>query len=106
MSGSGEWHRVAATSEVAEGETKAIELMGLHLALYHVEGEFFCTDNTCTHAFALLSEGWLEGHLIECPLHNGQFDVRSGKGQGAPIDEDIRTYPVRVENGAVLISLP
>ena len=55
--------------------------MGLNLALYHVGDAWFCTDNICTHAFALLTDGWLEGHVIECPLHGGQFDIRTGKGQ-------------------------
>jgi nitrite reductase/ring-hydroxylating ferredoxin subunit len=106
MSGSGEWHRVAATSDVAEGEAKAIEIMGLNLALYHVGGEWFCTDNECTHAFALLTDGWLDGHLVECPLHNGQFDIRTGKAQGSPADEDLRAYPVKVEQTEVSILLP
>ena len=81
-------------------------MMGLNLALYYVDGEYFCTDNVCSHAYALLSEGWLEGHLIECPLHNGQFDVRTGKGMGAPVTSDIRSYPVRVEGEDILIALP
>ena len=100
------WTRVASTTDVAEGEAIPLEIMGLQLALYHVRDAFFCTDNVCTHAFALLTDGWLEGHLIECPLHNGQFDVRDGKGQGSPIMEDLRTYPVRLEGDNVLVALP
>lgn len=100
-----DWIRVAGTDEVPVGETAAVEIMGLNLALYNVDGAFFCTDNICSHAFALLSEGWLEGHLIECPLHNGQFDVRTGEGQGAPITENIRAYPVKVDGEDVLIRL-
>ena len=101
-----DWIRVAAVGEVAKGEVKGIEVMGRHLALYRTEGEWFCTDNACTHAFALLSEGWLEGHIIECPLHAGQFDVRDGRGQGAPIATDLQTYAVRVEGDAVMVELP
>ena len=62
--------------------------------------------NVCSHAYALLSDGWLDGHLIECPLHNGQFDVRTGQGQGAPITTDIRAYKTRVDGKDVLIALP
>ena len=101
-----EWIRVASTEDVPAGEATAVELMGLNLAVYNVEGDFFCTDNICSHAYALLSAGWLEGHLIECPLHNGQFDVRTGEGQGAPITENIRAYPVKIENEDILIRLP
>ena len=100
------WTRVAGTEDLPDGEALPIEVMGLKLALYHVGGEWFCTDNVCTHAFALLTEGWLEGHLIECPLHNGQFDVRTGKGMGAPITEDLQTFAVRIEGSDVLVALP
>jgi nitrite reductase/ring-hydroxylating ferredoxin subunit len=100
-----DWFRIASTSDVPEGEAYAIEIMGLSLALYHVGEAWFCTDNICTHALALLTDGWLEGHIIECPLHGGQFDIRTGKGQGAPIDIDLKTFPVRIDGGDVLISL-
>ncbi|GAC1342413.1 MAG: non-heme iron oxygenase ferredoxin subunit [Acetobacteraceae bacterium] len=101
-----DWVAVAATGDVADGVPKAVETMGLLLALYRVGDEWFCTDNVCTHAFALLTEGWLEDYVIECPLHAGQFDVRDGKGLGAPIMTDLRTYAVRIEGDAVMIRLP
>jgi len=101
-----QWIRVAGVDDVPAGEAAPIEIMGLNLALYNVDGTFFCTDNVCSHAYALLSEGWLEGHLIECPLHNGQFDVRTGRGQGSPITEDIRSYQVKIDDSDVLIRLP
>ena len=101
-----QWTRIAGVGDVAEGEAAPIEIMGLNLALYNVDGQYFCTDNVCSHAFALLSEGWLAGHLIECPLHNGQFDVRTGKGMGPPITADIQSYAVRVEGADILIALP
>ena len=100
-----DWIRIAGVNEVPVGEASAVEIMGLNLALYNVDGAFFCTDNVCTHAYALLSEGWLEGHLIECPLHNGQFDIRTGEGQGSPIMQDIRAYPVKVDGEDILIQL-
>jgi 3-phenylpropionate/trans-cinnamate dioxygenase ferredoxin subunit len=101
-----DWHRIAGTGDLEVGEAIPFELMGLQLALYHVEGAWFCTDNVCSHAYALLTDGWLDGHIIECPLHNGQFDVRTGKGQGAPITADIRTYRTRVDGVDVLVAIP
>jgi nitrite reductase/ring-hydroxylating ferredoxin subunit len=107
MSEAGNWVRVAALADVAEGSAVPVEVGGLQLAIYHLQGgEVFCTDNVCTHAFALLTDGWLEGCLIECPLHAGQFDVRTGAGQGAPIEEDIKTFKVKVEDGQVMVNLP
>ena len=75
------------------------------LALYRVDGEFFCTDNVCTHAYALLTDGWLEGHVIECPLHAGQFDIRTGKGLCPPITTDLRTLLVRIDGEDLFVEL-
>jgi len=105
MDEAGNWTRVAAAEEVPEGEPWAVEVQGRQLALYRVDGEWFCTDDVCTHAFALLSEGWLDGHVIECPLHAGQFDIRTGRGLCPPITDDLQTFPVRVEGDAVLVDL-
>jgi len=60
----------------------------------------------CTHAFALLTEGFLDGEVIECPLHAGRFDVRTGKGLCAPIETDLATYQVRVDGADVLVAVP
>ena len=103
----GNWVRVAAADEVAQGSALPVEVNGLSLAVYHLDdGKYYCTDNICTHAFALLTDGWLEGHVVECPLHAGQFDVCTGKGLCAPIEEDLKTYAVKVEGGEVLVDLP
>jgi nitrite reductase/ring-hydroxylating ferredoxin subunit len=69
--------------------------------VYDVGGEFYAADNICTRAQALLSEGWLEGDVIECPLHGGRCEVKTGKGLGAPITCDVKTYLVRVQGDAI-----
>ncbi|HEY2132051.1 MAG TPA: non-heme iron oxygenase ferredoxin subunit [Acetobacteraceae bacterium] len=107
MSESESWIRVASVADVAKGTAVPVETMGLSLAVYHLDDGTICvTDNICTHAFAMLTDGWLEGDIIECPLHAGQFNVRNGQGQGAPIDTDLRVFEVRVDGGEILISLP
>jgi MocE subfamily Rieske [2Fe-2S] domain protein len=106
MSEAGNWLRVASTNDVEEGAVLGVEVNGRSVAVYHLEGdEWYATDNVCTHAFATLSDGWLEDGVIECPLHAGRFDVRTGKGLCAPIEEDLKTYPVRIEGGEVLVQL-
>jgi naphthalene 1,2-dioxygenase system ferredoxin subunit len=75
------------------------------LALYEVDGEVYASDNRCTHGDALLSDGFLEGTQIECPFHQGRFDVCTGKALCAPLTEDIRVYPVRIENKRVWVKL-
>ena len=71
--------------------------------LYEVEGEVYATDNLCTHGAARMSDGFLEGREIECPLHQGRFDVCTGKTLCAPLTQDIRTYPVRIENQRIWV---
>jgi nitrite reductase/ring-hydroxylating ferredoxin subunit len=92
-------------AEREDGEVIAIALGDRQIALYKLDGEIFATDNTCTHAQACLSEGWLEDGIIECPLHQGRFDLRTGKGLGAPIDKDLTTFRVRTEGDDVLVEV-
>ncbi len=100
------WTRIAGVADVSEGDMIPLMVGELSLALYHVDGAWFCTDNVCTHAYAMLTDGWLEDYMVECPLHNGQFDIRTGKALCAPVTEAIRTFAVRVEGDDVLLALP
>ena len=78
---------------------------GQRLAIYAVEGECFATSDICTHGQASLSEGYLDGNLIECPLHQGLFYVRTGKPAGEPVTEPVRTFPTKVEDGVVYVEV-
>ena len=99
------WIDAAALDAVPEGDVVAVRVAGKEIALYEVEGEIYATDNLCTHGAARMSDGFLEGREIECPLHQGKFDVCSGKALCAPLTENIRTYPVRIENLRVMLKL-
>jgi nitrite reductase/ring-hydroxylating ferredoxin subunit len=96
---------VGNRAELGEGAMKGIELGDLQIAIYNVEGEIHATDNICTHAFALLTDGFLDGDVIECPLHGGCFKIKTGEGMGAPISEDIKTYPVRLSGDTIEINI-
>lgn len=100
-----QWIDAAALDAVPEGDVIGIRIAGKEIALYEVEGEIYATDNLCTHGAARMSDGFLEGREIECPLHQGRFDVCSGKAMCAPLTENIRTYPVRIENLRVMLKL-
>lgn len=107
MSEAANWVRVARAGDVPPGEMQAVEAGGKQIVLFHLDdGSWAATDNVCTHAFALLSDGWLEGGVIECPLHAARFDVCTGKVLGPPAEQDLGTYPVRVDGDAVLLGLP
>ena len=95
------WTAVASTSDVVAGAVIGTEAGGEAIAIYNVEGCYYATSNICTHEHVHLSDGYLDGKLIECPLHAGTFDVTTGKGMGPPIMCDIRTFPVRVVAEAI-----
>lgn len=102
---SDQWIDAAALADVPQGDVIGVLVAGKDIALYEVEGQIFATDNICTHGHARMSDGFLEGHEIECPLHQGKFDVCSGKALCAPLTEDIKTYVVRIENRRVMLKL-
>jgi naphthalene 1,2-dioxygenase system ferredoxin subunit len=99
------WIDAAALADVPEGDVIAMHVGGKEIALYEVEGEVFATDNICTHGHARLSDGFLEGKEIECPLHQGKFDICTGKALCAPLIDNIKTYAVRIENMRVMLKL-
>jgi len=102
----GKWIVAANLEEVPPGSVKGIELEGRDLALCNVEGTIHCTDNVCTHAFALLSDGWLEDTSLECPLHGGRFDVVTGNPLCAPVTEPLVVYRARTVDNRIEVLIP
>ncbi|MEX2629569.1 MAG: non-heme iron oxygenase ferredoxin subunit [Tistlia sp.] len=99
------WQKVATQGDVGDGAVIQVTVGGRQIALYRVGGEIFATDNICTHAFACLHEGYLDGHTIECPLHQGVFDIRTGEPLEGPVDEPLPIFPVRTEGDDILIDI-
>jgi naphthalene 1,2-dioxygenase system ferredoxin subunit len=99
------WTDAAAHDDVPQDDVIGLAVDGRDIALYGVDGEIFATDNLCTHGRGRLCDGFLEGHEIECPLHQGRFDVRSGLATCGPVTEALRSYPVKVEGGRVWLAL-
>ena len=75
------------------------------LAVYNIGGTFYATDNECTHGAASLADGILEGGIIECTLHFGAFDVKTGAAIQAPCFVPLRTYKIAVKDGQVFVDL-
>lgn len=99
------WQRAASLKSIPEDGVLGIELEGTPLALYNLGGKIYATHGVCTHALAILAEGFVEDGKIECPLHQGLFDIRTGKALCAPLTEDIQTFAVEVEGDDVLVDL-
>ena len=100
-----QWIDATAVDDVPTDDVIGMLVAGRDIALYNAGGEIFATDNICTHGQARLCEGFLDGHEIECPLHQGTFDIRTGQPTCAPVTEAIRSYPVQIEGGRVFIAL-
>ena len=97
------WMRVAALTELAEDAALPVRLRDVPIALYCIGGEVHAIDDVCTHAFALLSQGFVEGGTIECPLHQACFDIATGRRLSGPAPADLRSYPVRIDGGEVYV---
>lgn len=98
--------RVAGISDIGDGDVIAVSAGDREIALYKIESRIYATDNLCTHGAARLCDGFLEGHSIECPLHQGCFDVRTGAATRAPADAPLATYSVEVDGNDVYVIIP
>jgi len=91
--------------QVAAGTALRVESAGLTVAVFNIEGQFFVTDDACTHGPGSLSEGYIDGDVVECNFHNGQFDIKTGEVVSPPCMIPVKTYPATVEDGAVFIEV-
>jgi biphenyl 2,3-dioxygenase ferredoxin component len=91
--------------EVASGEVRRVEAGTMTVAVYNLEGEFFVTDDACTHGPGSLSEGFVEGDVIECNFHQGRFNIRTGEVVAPPCMIPVKTYAAIVEGGRVYIEV-
>jgi naphthalene 1,2-dioxygenase system ferredoxin subunit len=99
------WIDVAAEADLFDGAGIPVTPCGRDIALFLVEGRVFATDNQCTHGPAKLCDGYIEGLEIECPFHQGRFDLRTGAATLEPASKPIKVWPVKVEAGRVLLDL-
>lgn len=95
------WINVALVADVAEGTTHRVDFAGEAVCLYNLEGEFCATQDTCTHSLGSLADGYIDGDLIECPLHQAAFDIRTGRVMSPPATEPLRVYPTRIVGDSI-----
>ena len=99
------WHAVADDSAVGDDEALGVTVGKVQIAIVRAGGNLHALDNVCTHQYALLSDGYVEDGCIECPLHQGKFELATGNAMCAPVTEPVKVYPVKVEGGKVLVEL-
>ena len=99
-----EFKTVAKVSDLAPGEMMQVRIGRKRIGLYNVDGEFFATDDTCSHEEASLTEGELFDDIVECPLHGAAFCVRTGEVEAFPAVVGIDTFPVQVVGDEVQVS--
>jgi nitrite reductase/ring-hydroxylating ferredoxin subunit len=99
------FHPALAESELLDGEVARVLIADKKIGIYNLGGVFYALDDTCTHMKARLSNGYIEDGHIACPVHFGKFDIRTGKASSAPCTVDVATYPVKVEDGKVLVGI-
>ncbi|MEX3929209.1 non-heme iron oxygenase ferredoxin subunit [Paraburkholderia sp. BR10936] len=100
-----QWIDAAALDDIEDEDVMRFDHGGRTFAIYRVEDQVYASDGLCTHEHVHLSDGLVMGHVIECPKHNGRFDVRDGKPLCAPVREKLATYPARVEDGRIYIEV-
>jgi biphenyl 2,3-dioxygenase ferredoxin component len=94
---------LCSAAEVTPGNALKVEAGDLTLAVFNVDGEYFVTDDLCTHGPGSLSEGYIEDDVVECNFHNGQFNIKTGEVVSPPCMVPVKTYKAVVENGRVFI---
>jgi naphthalene 1,2-dioxygenase system ferredoxin subunit len=99
------WIDALAATALPKDDVIGVDVAGRDLAICTVGDAVYAIDNICTHGQACLSDGFLDGHQIECPLHQGRFDVRNGQPLCDPVEEPLRSYPVKIEDGRVYVQL-
>jgi nitrite reductase/ring-hydroxylating ferredoxin subunit len=93
-------------SDLAPSEIYQVIVEGRSpIAIYNLDGDYFATDDTCTHGDASLAEGDIEDGEVICPFHMGAFDIRTGAATAPPCVSPIRSYPVRVEDDTVYVQV-
>lgn len=95
----------AKRADLVEDEPLPVTIGDERIALYLLDGNVHATQNVCTHQFALLSDGYMEDGCIECPLHQGRFDIRTGAAVCAPATAPVRVYDVRLEGDSIMVDL-
>lgn len=99
------WQTVCTKNQVQEDFPFSTKVNGQEIGIYVLDGEYYALEDVCPHAYALLSQGFVEDGKVECPLHEAMFDIKTGKCLREPADRDVKAYPVRILDDSVQLQL-
>jgi 3-phenylpropionate/trans-cinnamate dioxygenase ferredoxin subunit len=99
------WTQVCALDDIDDEDVIRFDHQGHSYAVYRVEDKVYASDGLCTHEKVHLCDGLVMEHVIECPKHNGRFDIRDGRALGAPVCVNLKTYPTKIEGGSVFLQV-
>lgn len=99
------WLDVANTEELAPGIRRVVDVDGVAVAVFNLDGNYFAISDACPHDGGELCSGTLEGDEIVCPRHGARFSIKTGAVLGPPAYEDLRTYHVRIVQGKVQVEV-
>lgn len=97
------WIDVSAITDLPPGSRKVVEIDGVMVAVFNLDGQFYAIEDVCTHDGGELASGTLEGDAIVCPRHGARFSVRTGEVLAPPAYEPVSAFPVRVEGGRIQV---
>ena len=100
------WRSAVSADTIGDDEIVGLKIDGRDIAVCRHDGTYYAFHNICTHEYACMSDGFVDGDQIECPLHQARFDIRTGKALTAPAEVDLRTYPTKVEADQVYVGMP
>ena len=97
---------ITTVEDLPQGERLFVEVDSLSIVVFTIAGKLYAIGDVCTHDDGPLGDGDLEQFEIACPRHGARFDVRTGKVKSLPAFIDIPAYPVRIQEGKILIGIP
>ena len=100
-----DWHPAGNAGDFEDEDVEQVLVGGLAIAVYKAQGRFYATQDLCTHEHAYLSDGVVVDCVVECPFHQGRFDIASGKALGAPVVVGLKTFPVKVIGDRIYVQV-
>jgi 3-phenylpropionate/trans-cinnamate dioxygenase ferredoxin component len=100
-----DWHEAGNSADFEDEDVEQIWIGKLAMAVYRAKGQFYATQDVCTHERAYLSDGVVVDCVVECPFHQGRFDIRNGKALGAPVTIPLHCFPVKVVDGRIYVQV-